>query len=114
MWDGQRALKLVRTRARDFGSDDLDHLQAYLSGQNHITAGTPPVFLFESMDDQRISPQNSVIFVDALKRAGIPVEPHVFPHGVHGAGNLGRRSMPDLFLSMAQWPALGIDTLEHR
>jgi acetyl esterase/lipase len=161
MWDGQRALKLVRTRARDFGiapervglfgfsagghlattltlhsatdfnlpvhdridaadgrpnllglgypvismdpaqfaatsshnhllygytGPALDHLQDYLSGQDHITPHTSPIFLFESLDDQRISPQNSVIFVDALKRAGIPVEPHLFAHGVHGGG----------------------------
>jgi hypothetical protein len=32
------------------------------------------------------APQNSVMFVDALKRAGIAVEPHLFAHGVHGAG----------------------------
>jgi acetyl esterase/lipase len=161
MWDGQRALKLVRARAREFAIDpervgvfgfsagghlastitlhaatdfelpihdeidsvdghpnllglgypvismdpaqfaatsshdhllygydnhDLEHLQNYLSGQDQVTARTPPVFIFEGMDDQRISPQNSVMFVDALKRADIPVEPHLFAHGVHGAG----------------------------
>jgi acetyl esterase/lipase len=69
-----------------YRGQELDHLQNYLSGQDHVTAHMPPVFIFESMDDQRISPQNSVIFVDALKRAGIPADFHLFAHGVHGAG----------------------------
>lgn len=44
------------------------------------------MFLFESMDDARISPQNSVLFVAALEAMGIPVEAHLFTHGEHGAG----------------------------
>lgn len=183
MWDGQRALKLVRTRARDFGIDpqrvglygfsagghlastvalhsatdfdlpvhdaidaadgrpnllglgypvismdpaqfaatsshnhllygyaahDLEHLQNYLSGQDHVTPRTPPVFLFESMDDQRISPQNSVIFADALKRAGIPAEIHLFAHGVHGAGLA--QGIPE----EEAWPTLFATWLNHQ
>ena len=46
----------------------------------------PPVFLFESMDDQRIDPQNSVLFADALRRGGVPADAHLFAHGVHGSG----------------------------
>jgi acetyl esterase/lipase len=65
---------------------ELSHLQRYLSGEKNVTPRTPPVFLFESMDDATISPQNSVLFVDALKEAGIPIEAHLFRHGQHGAG----------------------------
>ena len=161
MWDGQRALKLVRYRAAQFGIDpnrigvfgfsagghlastltlhaatdfglpqhdavdaikarpdflglgypvismlpdqyasphslghllygyqgrDLDHLEHYLSGQENVTPRTPPVFLFESMDDKTISPQNSVLFAGALRSAQIPADVHLFAHGVHGAG----------------------------
>jgi len=65
---------------------NLDRLEHYLSGQLNVTAHTPPVFLFESMDDQKISPQNSVLFSDALRAAGVPSDVHLFAHGVHGAG----------------------------
>jgi acetyl esterase/lipase len=64
----------------------LDYLQDYLSGQGNVTADTPPVFLFESMDDQRISPQNSILFAKALHAADIPSDVHLFAHGIHGAG----------------------------
>jgi len=79
----------------------LDHLENYLSGQENVTVRTPPVFLFESMDDQRISPQNSVVFAQALHAAGIPSDVHLFAHGIHGAG-LARgipeeQAWPELF-----------------
>ena len=65
---------------------ELDHLEHYLSGQLNVTPRTPPVFLFESMDDKQISPENSVFFSQALSAAQIPDDVHLFAHGVHGAG----------------------------
>jgi acetyl esterase/lipase len=69
-----------------YTGQELDHLQNYLSAQRSIPRDMPPVFLFESMDDRRISPQNSVLFERALQAANIPVEAHLFAHGIHGAG----------------------------
>jgi acetyl esterase/lipase len=80
---------------------ELQHLQIYLSGERNITKRTPPIFLFESMDDARVSPQNSVLFVDALHRADMPVEAHLFPHGEHGdglaQGIAGEDEWPEMF-----------------
>jgi hypothetical protein len=45
----------------------------------------PPVFLFESIDDQRISPLNSTLFANALRGARVPAEAHMFSHGEHGS-----------------------------
>ena len=75
-----------RNLLRGFQGLELQHLQSYLSGEKNVTSHTPPVFLFESMDDAVISPQNSVLFVTALKAQAIPVEAHLFAHGEHGAG----------------------------
>jgi acetyl esterase/lipase len=79
----------------------LEHLQNYLSGQANVDSGIPPVFLFESMDDLRISPQNSVLFAQALKAAKVPAQIHLFTHGVHGAGLAGaipeEQTWPELF-----------------
>ena len=67
----------------------LEHLENYLSGQEDVHSGMPPVFLFESMDDRRISPQNSVLFAQALQAAKVPAQIHLFTHGIHGAGLAG-------------------------
>jgi len=69
-----------------YKGEELEKLEDYLSGQKHVTPKTPPVFLFESLDDKRISSQNSVLFVDALHAAGKPVDAHLFAHGEHGDG----------------------------
>jgi acetyl esterase/lipase len=71
---------------KGFTGAELDHLQIYLSGEKNITKRTPPVFLFESLDDSTISSQNSVLFVNALHQEDRPVEAHLFPHGKHGDG----------------------------
>ena len=75
-----------RNLLRGYSGRELEHLQSYLSGEKNITPRTPPVFLFESLDDARISSQNSVLFVAALRSKGIPVESHLFLHGEHGCG----------------------------
>jgi acetyl esterase/lipase len=69
-----------------YHGQELDDLENYLSAQKSISQDMPPVFLFESMDDRRISPENSVLFVRALQSVNIPVEAHLFSHGIHGAG----------------------------
>jgi acetyl esterase/lipase len=82
----------------------LEQLENYLSGQGNVHPGMPPVFLFESMDDSRISPQNSVLFAQALQAAKVPVEIHLFTHGIHGAGLASaipdEQTWPELF---RQW-----------
>jgi acetyl esterase/lipase len=71
---------------RGFTGPELKYFQNYLSGEKNVTDRTPPVFLFESKDDAVISPENSVLFVGALKAHGIPVDAHIFAHGKHGSG----------------------------
>jgi acetyl esterase/lipase len=75
-----------RNLLRGFAGPELKQLQNYLSGEKNVTDRTPPVFLFESKDDAVISPENSVLFIDALKTHGIPIDAHIFAHGKHGSG----------------------------
>ena len=61
---------------------DVDAMSAEL----HVTAQTPPTFLFSTTDDRTVPIMNSVMFYEALVKAGVPVEMHVFQHGGHGSG----------------------------
>jgi len=97
-----------RNLLRGFGGAELNHLQDYLSGEKNVTPRTAPVFLFESMDDARISPQNSVLFVAALRGAGVPVESHLFAHGEHGAG------LAEGIPEESAWPELFHQWLIHQ
>jgi acetyl esterase/lipase len=71
-----------------------------LSSELQVTPRTPPTFLFHTDDDPAVPVENSLLFFQAMKRAGVPGEVHVFAHGRHGVG----LAPDDPVLS--QWPGL--------
>jgi acetyl esterase/lipase len=75
------------------------YAEAY-TPESHLSAQTPPVFLFHTTTDQIVPVTSIVSFYSALLRAGVPVEMHIFGKGVHGVGLGG--SDPHLEL----WPVL--------
>jgi acetyl esterase/lipase len=64
-----------------------------------ISADTPPVFAFTGDADKAVSPTHTTRLEAPLRKAGVPVELHVFsgaPHGfaLHGTGT--EKSWPEL------------------
>jgi acetyl esterase/lipase len=52
----------------------------------HVTAQTSPTFIYSTENDQTVNSMNATRFFDALHKAGVPAELHVFelgPHGTH-------------------------------
>ena len=66
----------------------------------HVTAKTPPTFIYHTTDDAVVPVQTSVELYSALVSAGVPAEMHLFRHGVHGTG-LGAGDE-----ALDFWPAL--------
>lgn len=56
----------------------------YWALETHVTADTPPTFLWHTMDDACVPVENSILFLQALHRAGVPCECHLYMHGQHG------------------------------
>ena len=44
----------------------------------------PPVFMWHTDEDQTVPAENSLLFAMALRKAGVSLEYHIFPHGRHG------------------------------
>lgn len=65
-----------------------------------VTATTPPTFILQAEDDPIDHVQNSLVYFAALKRAGAPVEMHLYAQGGHAFG-LRRTRFP-----ITEWPAL--------
>lgn len=65
--------------------DDLAAARV-LSPELHVTAQTPPAFLWHTADDPGVSVFNTLLYASALHAAGVGVECHIFPHGDHGLG----------------------------
>ena len=70
------------------------------SPDQHVSAQTPPTFIYHTTDDELVPVAASTKYYRALHAAGVPVEMHLFEHGRHGSG-LG---MTDPALS--EWPKL--------
>jgi acetyl esterase/lipase len=58
----------------------------FLSCEKQVTPTTPPAFLWHTGEDTSVPMQNSLLFADAVHRADVPVELHVYPDGRHGLG----------------------------
>ena len=68
-----------------------------VSVERRVTKSTPPCFLFATTGDETVNAINSTAFYDALKRAGVPAELHIFERGPHGTGMAqGLLSAPEL------------------
>lgn len=68
------------------GDNPDAQLREALSNELHVTAQTPPTFLFTTSEDTGVPAENSVQFYLALHKAGVPAELHVFEKGPHGVG----------------------------
>jgi acetyl esterase/lipase len=80
--------------------DQCEALRAAYSPDLFVSAKTPPTFWYHTADDQTVPIDQGLRFYEALLKAGVPVEAHVFAHGPHGSG-LGKADA-----SMDQWPGL--------
>jgi acetyl esterase/lipase len=136
--DAQRAVSLVRSKAKDWGIDpqkigmvgfsagghlvgatatnfdkrtydpvdDIDKISCRpdfavmlysgyfrvptekdeLSPTIRVPAGIPPLFIVHATDDPISNAEHSVTMYLAMKRAGVPVEMHIYATGGHGFG----------------------------
>jgi len=57
-----------------------------LSNDLQVTTQTPPTFLFHTTEDQVVPVENSIHYYLALRKAGVPVEMHIYQKGQHGVG----------------------------
>jgi len=68
--------------------------------RTHISSQTPPTFLLQNEDDNVDSVEDSLSYYVGLKKAGVPVEMHLYAQGGHAFG-LRRTKFP-----VTAWPQL--------
>lgn len=57
-----------------------------LSNELHVTRNTPPCFVWATDEDQTVPVENSLMFAEALRKAGVPFALHIYQKGGHGMG----------------------------
>ena len=68
------------------GENPSQELIESLSNERQVTKETPPTFLAHTNADSGVPAENSFLFAMALRKAGVPVELHLFEKGRHGLG----------------------------
>lgn len=80
------------------GVEPTPELVTLLSNDEQVTKETPPAFLVHTMTDAAVPVENSLLFVSALRKAGVAVEFHLYERGPHGFGLGGKDPI------LASWP----------
>jgi acetyl esterase/lipase len=91
-WDAKQGIKKFVVRHPATADKDLG-----LNPDIPVTSRTPPTFLLQAEDDHV---DNSLAYYIALKKAGVPVEMHLYAQGGHAFG-LRRTKFP-----ITGWPQL--------
>jgi acetyl esterase/lipase len=73
------------SRKNLIGEDPPADLIDLYSNELQVSADTPPAFLVHTSDD-RVRAENSLVYYEALRTAGVPAEMHVYEEGGHGYG----------------------------
>jgi acetyl esterase/lipase len=82
------------------GPNPSEELKRRLSVDRQAAKSTPPVFLVHSSEDATVVVENSLLFYQGMRRAGAPIELHLYPRGPHGSG------MSSALGPTAEWPRL--------
>ncbi|HLT71295.1 MAG TPA: alpha/beta hydrolase [Cyclobacteriaceae bacterium] len=64
------------------GKDKTDRF----SNELRVDTKTPPAFLVHSLDDDAVPVENSILYYQGLRKAGVTGELHIYESGGHGYG----------------------------
>jgi acetyl esterase/lipase len=78
--------------------DRCEELRRAYSPDLFVSKDTPPTFWFHTFNDQTVPIEQGLRYYEALVKAGVPAEAHIFANGPHGTG-LGKADP-----ALDQWP----------
>jgi acetyl esterase/lipase len=68
------------------GDNPSPELVRSLSNELQVTPETPLCFIWATYEDTTVPVENSLMFAEALRKAGVPFDLHIYQHGRHGMG----------------------------
>ncbi|WP_345954944.1 alpha/beta hydrolase [Mucilaginibacter sp. PAMB04168] len=73
------------------------------SNEKQVTAQTPPTFLVHAQDDKTVPVMNSIAFYEAMVKAGVKGELHLYQAGGHGFGLVNKTTKDEWFNGCKNW-----------
>ena len=102
-----------RSRENLLGSDPAPELLKQLSLEQSLPDGAPPVFLWTTLEDTTVDPENTRLLDAALTRRKIPHRTILYEKGPHGMGLLSP-SRAEKYPETAKWPEAMIEFLRQQ
>ncbi|MDB6054068.1 MAG: Alpha/beta hydrolase [Verrucomicrobiales bacterium] len=68
------------------GKEAAPELVELLSNEKQVTKNTPPCFIWHTFEDGAVKVENSLAFAEALAKAKVPFDLHIYQKGGHGIG----------------------------
>ena len=94
-----------------------EELWEKMSLENQVDGDTPPAFIWHTFTDNDVPVENSLLFVSALRRAGVCAEFHMYSCGGHGLSLANRLTRGQWDNSVqeecASWISLAHTWMEH-
>jgi acetyl esterase/lipase len=85
------------------GTNTSQNMVDLYSNEKQVTANTPITFIVHAADDDVVPIENTLMFYDALLKAKVKGEMHIFPTGGHGFGLNNRQSKAKWFDWCTTW-----------
>ncbi len=85
------------------GKTPTQELVDLYSNEKQVNKYTPATFIIHAEDDDVVPVQNTLMFYDALQKAGVKAEMHIYQSGGHGFGLHNPRSHEDWFVDLTGW-----------
>ena len=73
------------------------------SNEKQVTPATPPTFLVHAEDDKTVPVANSIMFYQAMVKAGVKGELHLYQAGGHGFGLVNKTTKEEWFEACKHW-----------
>ena len=90
------------SRSNLLGSDPTQEQMDALSLEKQVKPGFPPTFLWLTLEDRCVDPENGKLMDAALKKHGIPHKTLICQYGPHGMGLLNEKQQR-LYPGTAVW-----------
>ena len=74
------------SRQNLIGPNPLQSDKELMSLYMQVDKNTPPAFLWHTAEDSCVPVENTLLYANALAKAKVPFEVHIYPHGPHGLG----------------------------
>jgi len=68
------------------GNNPDEELKLLLSNELHVKKDNPPVFIWHTAADASVPVENSLMYINSLRKFNIDFESHIFTKGRHGLG----------------------------